>query len=1039
MIPGNGVSEAYDTIVGKVCLERGWVTREQLVECLRECGSKTDAADGEPSDPRSRLSDMLVSRGLVREDQMSALREEVTKILASSDSYTVVRKGDASLGQLLVKAGQARKEHIIEALSIQQHAAAKTGPVPRLGEILLQKGYVTFAALEEALGSQKVKTPLHCPACNAAYQVIEYVPTKRYLCKKCTGPLVPPGQAAPDTPEDVVEASKDPKSLVGKYVVVSELGRGGMGAVYKAWDQGLKRYVALKVLMGTGSKEEIARFRREAQTAAALRHPNIVGIYEVTTSGDKHVIAMEFIDGRSLASERIPALKAAELLVKVALAVEYAHSRGIIHRDIKPQNVMIDREGKPFVMDFGLAKSLAGHSQLTMAGTVVGTPSYMAPEQAEGRIKEVDKQSDVYSLGAVLYECLTGRPPFKGATPVETMRRVVNDNVTPPSQLAPAVPKDLETIVLKALEKDKHGRYPSARAFADDLDKFCAGGEIRARRAPAAAQVARTLKRQWAPIVALGAVATVCVLIGVIIAILAPGREDARIRTLLEMGDKLDRGGDWAGARTQYEAARVLDPENALIHKRLGDLDTREKRAKSDLETRTRSDREREAQEKARAQPEFDNGRDLLQRARTDLVRPGADLARIDLLLQQAAEHSTRAIGFFPKYAEAYLQRGQIHYLRQNFSAALQDFGAAIDQLSTFSAAYYDRGRLYLDLATEAMGQVSLRGTGAEEEAKSFREKAKSDLSAYRKLGGGDPEQSEFADALLAYSAQNYQQAAQICDRLIGRQTTNEEVYRLKGDAMSELGHRTRDDSIRQASYQEAVAAYGDALTKRVNYPEAYLARGHVLFHMGQREAAQRDLDKATALNTGSAGWYASRASILFELGRYFEAIADFERALKNKPADIGVLNNLGLLYLKQGDPRKALELFDRAVAADPKSATSLRNRGGARHAVREEAGALQDLEAALALDPGRTEIHYQMGQVHLSLRDWPRAEEDFTRSLTAAPAAEGAYFLRAQARHAQAKFQLAIADWQKCLELGSPRRDECQRLIAETKKRLGP
>src|SRR5262249_52408015 len=158
-----------------------------------------------------------------------------------------------------------------------------------------------------------------------------------------------------------------------------ELGRGGMGVVYKAWESALKRWVALKVLVGAGGKEDLVRFRREAQTAAALRHPNIVGIYEVGEVAEKHVIAMEDIDGRSMAGEKMAPKKAAQILSEVARAVEFAHAKGIIHRDLKPHNIMIDREGKAWVMDFGLAKSLQGNSHITMSGTVVGTPSYMAP------------------------------------------------------------------------------------------------------------------------------------------------------------------------------------------------------------------------------------------------------------------------------------------------------------------------------------------------------------------------------------------------------------------------------------------------------------------------------------------------------------------------------------------------------------------------------------------------------------------------------------------------------------------------------------
>jgi tetratricopeptide (TPR) repeat protein/predicted Ser/Thr protein kinase len=816
------VSEAFETIVGKVCVERGWVTRDQLVDCLRDCGSSTDAPLPESS--KSRLSDLLVARGLVSPTQIATLREEVSRILANDSAYTVVRKGDTALGQILVGSGSCTKEQVIEALSIQQHLAEKGGPAPRLGEILLQKGYATFAAIEDGLNSQKEKTVLHCVSCRSQYSVVDFNAKKKYVCKKCAGALLPPGQVPSDIPDEVAAAQKNPKNILGKYVVVSELGRGGMGVVYKAWESALKRWVALKVLAGAGGKEDLIRFRREAQTAAALRHPNIVGIYEVAEVAEKHLIAMEFVDGRSLAGEKMAPRKAAQILVEVCRAVEFAHSKGIIHRDLKPHNIMVDRAEKCWVMDFGLAKSLQGNSQLTMAGTVVGTPSYMAPEQASGHSALVGKPSDVYSLGAVLYELLTGLPPFKGPNPVETLRMVVNEEIVPPSRLNVAIPKDLETIVLKCLDKDHTLRYPTAEALADDLVHFLGGQAIAARRAPAAAAAVRRLKRNWVPLAAASALALTLVLLVSFLATRGPGND---FQILVQQGDRLSETGELKTALRKYQDAQVFDPQNVAVRDRIAMTLQRIKLVEKEEQLR-------KEELKARSQPEIDLGRTAMQRARTLFYQQGADLSRTRTLLGEAVEHFSKALEYLPDQAEVYELRGQAHALRQQRGEAEKDFTAAIKALKTYAAAYYDRARLYLDLA-------------AEEDSQAWRDKARADLEAYRNAGPGDREQTEFAEALLAAAEKNYPKALQACDRLIGRQTTNEEVFKLKGDVFTQMGQQGGPEKARDL-YRQAVQCYSEALTRRVNYPEAFLARGHVEFEQARFAEAAADWEKALAL-----------------------------------------------------------------------------------------------------------------------------------------------------------------------------------------------
>jgi len=280
-------------------------------------------------------------------------------------------------------------------------------------------------------------------------------------------------------------------SRFGDYELLDEIARGGMGIVFRARQISLNRIVAIKMIRAgvLASELDIVRFQAEAQAAARLQHPNIIAIHEVGEHDDRHYFSMAYVPGQNLAQcvreHPWAAPRAAHCLARIAEAVHYAHEHGILHRDLKPSNVIIDEEDTPHLTDFGLATRIEDASALTLSGAILGTPSYMAPEQTGGRRFEIGPRTDIYALGALLYEVLTGHPPFQGETPLDTIKLVRETDPVPPRRLNPRIPADLETITLKCLEKEPRKRYSTAREFAEDLTRFLANQPIHARPARA--------------------------------------------------------------------------------------------------------------------------------------------------------------------------------------------------------------------------------------------------------------------------------------------------------------------------------------------------------------------------------------------------------------------------------------------------------------------------------------------------------------------------------------------------------------------------
>ncbi len=418
----------------------------------------------------------------------------------------------------------------LDAVCDRFEAAWRTGPRPSLEEYLTQLPEADrAAAFPLLLGLDRD----YRVAAREAPQPADYLARFPGRADAVAAVFAEPSRPPVTTPEAPSSRPAEPGQVVGDYELLEEIAQGGMGVVYRARQVSLNRVVALKMIRSgaLATADDVRRFQREAEAAAGLDHENIVPVYEVGSHDGQPYFSMRLVEGPSLArvvAEEGPAVtrpaqrRAAGLVATLAGAVHFAHQRGILHRDLKPHNVLLDPSGKPQLTDFGLAKRLpldgVGTAEsLSQAGAIVGTAGYMSPEQARGHSREVTTASDLYGLGAILFELLTGRIPFKGATPFDTLLEVMSSDPPRPRALNRALDRDLETICLKCLEKEAGRRYASAAALAEDLGRWLAGEPIEARPVGPLGRAWRWGRRNPAVAASLGAV-TASLLLGALVA-----------------------------------------------------------------------------------------------------------------------------------------------------------------------------------------------------------------------------------------------------------------------------------------------------------------------------------------------------------------------------------------------------------------------------------------------------------------------------------------------------------------------------------------
>jgi serine/threonine-protein kinase len=762
-----------------------------------------------------------------------------------------------------------------------------------IGRRAVERGWITPPQLEEALGSAEAKR-------------LEQVLLERGWLTRRQWEDLRQEQRRQDArtrgmsgmPEEARAAWEDPSRRVSEYVLVSRVGRGGAAEVWKAWDVPLGRWVALK-RPHPAKSGSIERFRREALAAARLGHPNIVPIYRVSEDEGGAFIVMRFIDGKTLDEMKLPIAQALRAVREAALAIHCAHERGVLHRDLKPENIMIDGDDHVWVLDFGLAHLSEASRDLTAAGAILGTPSFMSPEQARG--EPATPLSDVYSLGATLYEVTTHRLPFDGRSMAEVVRQVAESEPPSPRRIDPKIPRDVETILLKAMEKEPRRRYPNARELAEDLRRYLECEPISARPASTVYRIRKALSKRKSLIVAglaglLG--------VGIVAGLLAPRwlQERAAVR------------------RAEQEADQA---ERELANQREAEL--RDRRARGRAEAPLDAAR--------RWLREFD----LLSREAED------NPERARAAAEAAKKKLQEALREYPAHAEAHLEMGRLYEATGEWDRALECFDRAIHANPKFAMAYLERGLMHVDRYEELRHESDGSARTMTPEAVDLRARAEADLNHVRAWSEEEPE-LKYAEGMLDFAEGRFAEAA---DRL------GEYVARIPGDARAWCW---RGHALYHAErLEEAIEAFTAALRARPRMTYALLLRGICRRVKGDYAGAIADFDKVLEINPRHAGAYRNRGRARRLTADLKGAIEDYTRAIEIHPRLAEAYYNRGNARKESGDFEGAIEDFSEALEINPRYAQAYANRGFLREAMAtRDPGDAEDLLRCAETDLAR-------------------------------------------------------------------------------------
>jgi len=958
-----------DFLIGRIALERGLVSVEQLAECLND--QRTASA--------SPLGAIMLRKGLIKQHDLDSLIDEHKRRLADALELSDPKLEDALLGRLLIKQGLVKEAQLYECLRASAEVAEKGEKAPRLGELLVRKGFLTTDAVDRLLIPAPRKDAFYCPTCEAHFSMVGTDRSKKVTCKQCGGPLerqekqgeTTESISKVDLPQDVAAILKDPvrQFAGGKYLLVQEVGRGGMGVVWKAWQPDLKRYVAIKILVGTmWTDVELKRFYREAQMAASLSHPNIASIYEVGAHEGKHYISMEFVDGNSLARLMAPAgskqgtarvkslapRRAIEIVREAALAADYAHSKKIIHRDLKPHNIMVQRaDGRVYVMDFGLAKPIKAHESITVSDAIVGTPQYMSPEQARG--DAIDRRADVYALGAVLYHVLAGRPPFEGHSPAEVMMSVLADDPVPIRKLNHRIHADVETICLKALDKDRDRRYDSAHSLADDLGRYLEGEPIAARPLSRRERMWKEARRrpfQSAAVVAALAAGVLLAAVGGAMSFFT----SLKVEDKVEESRAANKAGDHEDARYAATQALALDPGNDDALREL-DFANEQIRAKENHEKE--EDRRRDRDKK---QAHQDAETFLKARLYADALGKYQYILGMDRGDTLAKERL--------KECEAELKRDQATV--ETLKDDLED----------------ERRKLKEQLARE-------------EKAKQARFAAQADYEKAREAELAATQIRLVADGLtIADVRQKLQEARDALGRALDKDPTYAEAYLFRG----QIKHKMADYALAEQDFKESIqyssdsgpAAYGAAMANLVLYmlatytPYEVDDKQKVIDPQAREDALARlrswSGQAASADNKNEFQRWCALALIDFHNVDYKKAALTLQPIEKDGKLTYSYHFLLASIHMEQREYRMANQELTLALDKRPASFEALFLRAAAKILAQDLAGALDDAARAVESAPKDSPVTYRayLLRAHLyhELNDATKTREDLQAAL---------------------------------------------------------